>query len=159
MVAVLVIVAVLAGVAVPAMSSIDGARRAVAARHLLHDLSFARQWAVATGTRTWVVLDPGAETWSVLAEDPAAPGRAGATVLSDPGTGEAYTVTLDVDALAGVRMVSADFDGGVEVGFDWLGRPLNDGETSLAAPGTVVLDGGHSVTVAAATGHVTHAGP
>ena len=51
------------------------------------------------------------------------------------------------------------FDGGTEVGFDWLGRPLNASETSLAANGAVTVSGGHFLTVVKDTGHAIHFGP
>jgi len=110
LVAVLVIVAVLAAVAVPSLDAIGETRAAMAARQLLRDLTFARQRAVATGTRTWVVFDIDAETWSVLGEDPAAPGRAGATVLTDPATGRDHVQRLDAGSFVGVGISSAAFD-------------------------------------------------
>jgi len=151
---VLVIGAILAATAAPAMSSLGDSRAAVAARRLAGDLIFARQWAVATGTGTWVVFDTGAERWSVLVEDPASPGRSGAAAMIDPATGQAITVTLGAGSFAAVDLVSASFDGGLEVGFDWLGRPLNSAESSLTATGTVTLSGGHQVQVVAGTGHI-----
>ena len=47
----------------------------------------------------------------------------------------------------------------VEVGFDWLGRPLNSSETALAAQGVVTITGSHRVYIATETGHVTWAAP
>jgi prepilin-type N-terminal cleavage/methylation domain-containing protein len=159
LVAVMVIVAVLAAVAVPSLDAIGQTRAAMAARQLLRDLTFARQRAVATGTVSWVVFDPDAETWSVLGEDPAAPGRAGAALLTDPATGRNHVQQLDAGSFVGVQIVSAAFDGDVEVGFDWLGRPLNAAETALAADGTVTLSGGHVLRVAAMTGHTMYESP
>jgi prepilin-type N-terminal cleavage/methylation domain-containing protein len=159
LVTVLVIVAIIAGTAAPAMNSIGETRAAMAGRQLLRDCSFARQWSIATGTRTWVVFDVSAETWSVLAEDPASPGRAGATVMTDPATGRPFTVTMGEGSFVQVEVVSASFDGDVEIGFDWLGRPLNATEASLSATGTVTLTGGHVVSVGVVTGHVRHVMP
>jgi prepilin-type N-terminal cleavage/methylation domain-containing protein len=157
--AVLVIVAVLAAVAVPTLDTVGDTRAAMAARQVLGDLTFARQRAVATGTVSWVVFDPDGETWSVLSEDPVAPGRAGATVLDDPATGRAHVRHLNVGSFVGVEIVRATFDNDVEIGFDWLGRPLNASETALASGGEVVLSGGSVVRVAATTGYAAYVSP
>ena len=157
--AVPVIVAVLAAVAVPTLDTMGDTRAAMAGRQVLGDLTFARQRAVATGTVSWVVFDPDGETWSVLSEDPTAPGRAGATVLNDAATGRAYTRRLNVGSFVGVQIISASFDSDVEVGFDWLGRPLNASETALAAEGEVVLSGGCVIRVAATTGYAAYVSP
>lgn len=156
--AVVVVVAILAGVAASTMAASAGARSAAAARRLLRDLTFARQRAVATGTRTWVVFDTAAGTWSLLEEDPADPGRAGASAITDPLSGRPMVETLGAGTWAGVALQSAAFDAGAEVGFDWLGRPLNATGSDLAATGTAVLSGGRQVSVTAGTGHV-YAGP
>jgi len=151
LVAVIVIVAILAAAAVPTMSNLDGSRAAAAAKQLHSDVTFARQRAIATGTPSWVVFDTAAETWSVLAEDPDNPGRGQATVL--------FTVTLDVDRFIGVELITANFDSNPEVGFDWLGRPLDQSESELSADGTVTTTGGFTLTVHTGTGHVSLSTP
>lgn len=159
LVAVIVLVAILAGTAAPALSSLSTTRQALGGKQLLRDLSFARQRAVATGTTTWVVFDTSAETWSILVEDPQNPGRAGAGALTDIATAEPFVTTLGEDVFVGVGLVAAAFDGDDEVGFDWLGRPLNSAESLMVAQGTVDLTGGHSVTVESRTGHITYVAP
>ncbi len=125
----------------------------------MRDLSFARQRAVASGTRAWVVFDTGAQTWSVLAEDPSVPGRASAAVIVDPATGEDFIQLVDVNQFIGVQLQAVGFDGDVEIGFDWLGQPLNATENPLAATGSVTLTGNHVVNVAKHTGYVTYEQP
>jgi prepilin-type N-terminal cleavage/methylation domain-containing protein len=159
LIAVIVIVAILAAVAVPTVGSIASSRGAAAGRQLLRDLTFARQRATATGVRAWVVFDLANENWAVLAEDPSSPGRVDAVVLSDPSTGRDFTQQLGSGAFFGVAITSAAFDGAAEVGFDWLGEPLNSSETDLAANGTVTLSTGHSVTVIKGSGLATFASP
>ena len=159
LIAVMVIVAVLAAAAVPSLEAMGDTRSTMAARQLLRDITFARQRSVATGAPTWVVFDASAQTWSVLGEDPAALGRAGASTLNDPATGRPFVQRLNTGSLVGVRIVSVDFDTTAEVGFDWLGRPLSGAESSLANPGVVTLTGGHQVTVAVSTGHAAHVAP
>jgi Tfp pilus assembly protein FimT len=159
LVAVMVIVAILAAAAVPSLDAMADTRGAMAAKQLVRDLTYARQRALASGSVTWVVFDAAADSWSVLAEDPAAPGRAGATVLTDAALGRSFVQQLNVGSFVGVEIVSADIDGDAEIGFDWLGAPRNAAEAELAAAGTVTLTGNHVVTVAAATGHVSYTAP
>jgi prepilin-type N-terminal cleavage/methylation domain-containing protein len=156
LITVIVLAAILAGVAAPALSSISDTRETFGGKQLLRDMTYARQRAVATGTRTWVVFDTAAETWSILVEDPASPGRVGATALTDPSTGGAFVTTMGVDVFVGVGITSAVFDGDDEVGFDWLGRALNSSENLLTAKGTATLSGGQSVTVEIDTGYIEY---
>src|SRR6185503_7257913 len=94
LITVIVIAAILAGVTVPTLSGLGSARSGMAGKQILRDLTFARQRSVATGVVSWVVFNSGTGTWSILAENPASPGRAGATILSDMATGRPYTTTL-----------------------------------------------------------------
>ncbi len=152
-------IGVIAIVAIPSIASLGADRESIAAQQLLRDLSFARQRAVASGTRTWVVFDTVAHTWSVLAEDPATPGRLNAAVIVDPATGQDFIQRLDVNQFIGVQLQAVGFDGDVEIGFDWLGQPLNATENPLAAVGSVTLTGTHVVNVAIDTGYVTYVPP
>lgn len=155
LIAVMVVVGVLAAVAAPSFSGLDDRRSVMGARLLLRDMTFARQHAVATGTPTWVVVNVAGDSWSLLVEDPSNLGRAGATAMVEPGTGEPWVRTMGADAFATVGIASANFDGDPEVGFDWLGRPLDTNENDLAADGVVTFDGGETVTVRPETGHAT----
>ena len=62
-------------------------------------------------------------------------------------------------ACVGVQLQTVDFDTNVEVGVDWLGRPLNQTEAALTLPGSVVLTGNHTVSVTPETGHVYYTPP
>jgi hypothetical protein len=75
--------------------------------------------------------------------------------LADPTGPGALTQALNTGAYAGVSFTSVFFDGGAEVGFDALGRPLNHTEAPLAADGTIALSGASTVTVHALTGLIT----
>ncbi len=167
LVTVMVIVGILAGAAVVTLSSTSDNRATMAAKQLVRDLTFARQRAVATGTPSWIDFDPapGAETWTVKAEDPVsvATGYLDATSpLTDPATGQDFVQTLGVGSFVGVDLATANFDTYAIPGFDWMGQPWTyDGATELAlvADGTITISGGHTVTVEAGTGHVAHTGP
>jgi prepilin-type N-terminal cleavage/methylation domain-containing protein len=156
LIAVMAIAAILAGAAIPAMSTISTTRHAAAAKQVLRDLSFARERAMLTGTRSWVTFNVGTKSYSVLAENSASPGRAGATTLTDMATGKPYSITLGANEFAGTTITSVNFDGASEIGFDWLGQPLNSSQTSLAANGTISMGGGRSVTVQIGTGMITY---
>ncbi len=159
LVAVMVIAGILAGAAVVTLSTTTGNRSKMAADQLLRDLTFARQRAVATGTPSWVQLETGPKTWSILTEDPvsAGTGWSDAAIIDDPATGQPFVETLGVAPFIGVDLLTVGFDGNDKVKFDWLGQPRTwDGvnETALVADGTVTLTGGHTVTVEAETGHI-----
>ena len=156
LIVVLTVTATIAAVVVPSLSSIGSTRRAAAARMIVRDLTYARERALETGTRTWVVFSPGTNSYSVLAENPASPGRAGAITMQDPANpGRTYVQYLNVGEYPGVLLVSASINGGAEVGFDWLGRPLNNTEVPLSANGTITLTGPVTVTIQRGTGLAT----
>lgn len=159
LIAVIVIALIMSGVAVASLGPWQGARRGMAAKRLQRDLAFARQRALATGTNHWLVFSVGSQNWNLLVEDPANPGRAHAVALTDTATGQAYLTQLGADPLVGVRLESAAFDGQPEVGFDWLGRPLNSTGAFLAADGQAVFASGATVGVAAGSGRVTYSDP
>ena len=159
LVAVIIIIAIMAAAAVPSLSNLTDTRAGMASKQLLRDLTFARQRAVATGAPTWVVFDTNANTWTILVEDLSNPGRANATALPDAATGRSFVQSLDAGSLSGVRFVSVDFDSNLEVGFNWLGKPLNSTETQLTAEGSVILTGGHSINIVPETGHIYYSEP
>ena len=159
LIAVLLIVAIMAGVAVPTLGSISGTRASMAARQLLRDMTFARQRALATGTTCWVKFDTTAKTWTLLRDDPSNPGLANAIILADMATGSTYVTTLGSGQYIGVDFNSCNFDTDTSVGFNWLGEPLKANGTALAAQGSAVLTNNHQITVNASTGMVTHITP
>ncbi len=152
----MVVVGIIAGTAVVSMSSTTGKRSAMAARQLQRDMTFARQRAVATGTRSWLDLDTVAQTWTVLVEDTGSLGRTDSLILTDPATGGDFVQALNTGTFVGVTMTVVDFDGEDWIGFDWLGRPLDEtGEaTPFGAHGSVTFSGGETVTIDKDTGHI-----
>ena len=157
--AVIVVTAIVAGSAAPSLVNLGDSRAAMAGRQALRDLTFARQRAIATGTPTWVVFDATAETWTVMSESPSSPGRASATTMNDMATGRPYIQTLNTGAFPGVQIVSVNIASAAEIGFDWLGRPLDSIENPLASQGAVTLTGGHIITIEPGTGHVRYQTP
>ncbi len=151
----IIVLSILAAVSFPKLTSLGTTRARYAARQLFKDLTFARARAIATGKPVYVVFAPGSSTYTLLAEDPNNPGRANALTISDPSSLAPYQRSFGAGEFVGVSMVSAAFDGGNEVGFDWNGKPLNSTQTPLAATGTVTLTGGNLVQVQANGGLVT----
>ena len=154
--AVMSIIVILSGVAVVSLSNLQATREKLVVAHLQGDLTYVRQRAMTTGIRTWIQFDTVGDTWTVLEEDPAAPGMAGASVADDPARSAPFVVDIDED-FPGADMTSAAFDGAAFVGFDWLGQPwsYNGVEAALAADGTVSFSGGGGVSVLAETGLIT----
>ena len=159
MVAVLVLVAIIAVVAVPSVNSFGDTRAAMAARQLQRDLTFARQRAIATGTKTWVSFNLPENAWTLLTEDPENPGRKTAAVLTDFATGRPIEQTLGEGSYIGVELAAVAIDGGSEIGFNWQGQPINAAETPLNSSGAVTLTGNHVVTIEPGTGLAIYVAP
>jgi prepilin-type N-terminal cleavage/methylation domain-containing protein len=156
---VMLIAGIITSLAVPTLSTLPESRAGAAAARVMNDLTYARQRAVATGTVTWIDFDPGAETWALLADDPASPGFADAQPIVDPADGGPMVGTLGADPFTGVEIVRARFNGQSVVGFDWLGRPLRSNGNPLTATGEVEITGPHLFEVDEVTGHVVHTRP
>lgn len=152
LIAVMLLTAILAAAVTPAVSGTAASRQMAAGRQVQRDLTWARQRAMGTGTTHWVVFSISAQTYSVLMENPASPGRAGAATVTDPATGGAMVQRLNSQPYDGVSITGAGFGGGVEVGFDRLGRPIATSGSGLTSNGTVTLTGGQTVTVQAGSG-------
>lgn len=156
LIAVMAVAAILAAAAIPALGMLDAGRSKGAAKQIVRDIDYARARAMTTGTVSWVVFDPGADTYSVLAESVLAPGRAGAATITDPATQAPFIVRLNQGEFAGADLLAANFGGAAEVGFDRLGRPLRSDGTQQVVDGTVTLSGGNTVTVSASSGRAAH---
>lgn len=150
----MVIMGVLAAAAAPSFNSLTSTSAAVTHRDALALLTFARERAITTGVRTWVVIDLQAQTTSVLVENPDAPGRAGARALTDPATNAPAALRFDSDRARGTRIVSVALNNGSEVGFDGLGRPLDASAAPLIG-GALRLTGNVAVFIEPETGAVS----
>lgn len=153
-IAVVAIMGILAAVAIPALGSLGASRGAAAARQVARDLAYARERAQATGLRSWVVFNITESSYEVLAEPVGLPGRANAAPVDGSNPSRQRSQQLNEGPFAGVVITNVNFDGATEVGFDWLGRPLNSTQQLLALPGTITLTGDRQVTVEPGTGLV-----
>ncbi|HYD00966.1 MAG TPA: prepilin-type N-terminal cleavage/methylation domain-containing protein [Phycisphaerales bacterium] len=167
LVAVIVILAVMAGVASMQASSMSAASRLQwASRQVARDLSFARERAMTTGTTHWCRFDTAGQYYTVLAEDPSAPGYAGATALIDPASQAPFVTSLNRNEWNGITLATGGTFSGVNytVGFNKLGRPLITAGTALTTttgPTLQVSSGGgagtaSTVTVATGTGRIVY---
>lgn len=152
LVAVMVVVGIMAAVAVPAWNAALAARSGAAARLVARDLGYARERAVATGCRSWVVFTVPDNAYVLLAEPPALPGRSNAVPIPAPASPGTVGQQFGSGTWAGVALGGAAFDGAPEVGFDWAGRPLNAAGNPLAADGSVWFTSGRTVVVRAGWG-------
>lgn len=153
--AVILAMAVLAALAVPSMNALGPQRRAAGARQVLRDLTFARDRATTTGITHWVSFSASANTYSLLVENPASPGRAGAATITDPATQAPFLQRLNINDLVTCTLSSVSFDSTVEVSFDRLGRPGSSSGSLLAADGIVNLSGSWRITVSQGSGLAT----
>lgn len=150
--AVAVIIGLLGAVTIPALSGLGQTRSAAAAERMARDLTFARERSTALALTTWVVFSVGGQSYSVLAENPSSPGRAGAAVINDPATQQSFVQTLNRNDAVGVALTAVDLAGLSEVGFDRLGRPMRTNGTAWTTEGTITLSGGWTVRIAPRTG-------
>lgn len=152
LIALLVITGILAAIAVPAVSGTFTSARATSAANLVvRDLTYARERALNTGLRTWASFSITSNSYTLLGEPAGSAGRANATTLDDPATGAPYTQRIG-QLFPSVRLTVAGFDAGSEVGFDWLGRPLNSTASSLLSDGQITISLSTTVTVRTGSG-------
>lgn len=153
--AVVAVTGILAVVALPAVSQLAATQRRAAANVLQRDLTYARERASSTGVKAWVVFSSSSQSYSVLSENAASPGRAGATTLTDPATQTAFVKKFGQGDYTSISLGTISFDSDNEVGFDRLGQPLRTSGALRTSDGTVILSNAWRVRVAARTGLVT----
>jgi prepilin-type N-terminal cleavage/methylation domain-containing protein len=155
LICVIVLLAILAAASVPAIGGLESRRQRMAANAAAETLAFARQVAVATGTRTWIVFDLDDDRVRVYREDGTNPGRDGRALLVDPAEQVPFEQDLAAGAYRGGGLDTVEIEGdSLEIGFDYLGRPLLEDETRMTTDAVITLTGGHIVVVKAHTGHV-----
>lgn len=154
LIAVLTVAAVLAAVAVPAMTSTTGMRRSAAAAQIGRDLRLAREMAVTAALPAWVEFDVAGNQYALSIEQRESPGRAHALPYIDPATGRDHAQRLGLAEYSGVSLAMVSIGGGSWAGFDWKGRPLTFSGAPLTTVGTISLGSGVEVRIEPGTGHV-----
>lgn len=156
LIAVIVIAAIASVVALPSLAGVTSMRRSVAASQLARDLQYARERAISTGARTWVVLSTSTNSYSVLQESTSNPGRVGAVALSDTSnTGGTFVQRFGTGDYAAVSIQTVAIGTGSEIGFDWMGKPYDSTSTALTTAGVITLSGSKTVTIQPVTGAIS----
>jgi len=154
LIAVVVIVSILAGVAAVSFDSLGEREIKFAARQTAEHLQHLREHAQSLGRSTWAVFDIANNTVELREDDPDDPGFAGSVPLVDPLTGRAAFIDVAEDFGAAAAMTSASFDGDDTFGFDWRGSPISTGGEALADTGTIVFNDVVTVSIHPDTGYV-----
>jgi prepilin-type N-terminal cleavage/methylation domain-containing protein len=147
---VIVILAIAAAIVVPMASSAGAMQLRSAVNMVSADLEYAKSMAISRGQMYSVVFDPAAESYQI--EDP------NGNVIPHPvKKGFNYVVNFRTDGRLGqVNIVSASFNGGNQVKFDYLGSPFDSADKALDS-GVVTLQVGsasRTVTVEPVTGFI-----
>ena len=174
LVAVIVVLGVLAVAATMHTASISStARLQWAARQVARDLSFARERAMSTGTTHWCRFDTTGQYYTIMAENPASPGYASATSITDPATQASFVTNLNRNDWNGITVATGGSFSSVNytIGFNKLGRPLTTAgvalststgptlQVSAAAPGAAYgagMSNATTVTVTAGSGRIIY---
>jgi prepilin-type N-terminal cleavage/methylation domain-containing protein len=147
---VIVILAIAAAIVVPMASSGSAMQLRAAVNMVSADLEYAKSLAISRGQMYSVVFDTAAESYQI--EDP------NGTVIPHPvKKGFLYVVNFHTDGRLGqVNIVSANFNAGNRVKFDYLGSPFDSADSALNS-GVVTLKVGtttRTVTVEPVTGFI-----
>jgi prepilin-type N-terminal cleavage/methylation domain-containing protein len=143
-------------VAAPAMSNLTSMRASAAASRLASDVRYLQRTAMASGLRTWLVVDAATERYSLYIENSASPGKAGRVGLAHPLDLTTTAVQLNSSPYNGVTITSASFNSTSELEFDSFGTPKDSNAAVLSAAGIVILSNGVAVRVHPVGGYVEH---
>lgn len=140
---VIVILAIAAMTAIPMISSAGSIQVRSVANMIAADLEYAKSLAITKGQRFTVVFDTISDSYSI--ED-----QSGTTISHPVKKGFEYVIDLESEGLDRVEITGANFSGGSEVEFDYLGSPDNGG--------VVTVQGGSrtlTISVEAVTGYIS----
>lgn len=155
LVAVIAILGVLAlAVGGPMLSTLIELRARTAAGRIASDLRYAQRTAIASGLRTWVQFDAGADAYQLYIEDADQPGKANRQPLALAHDTSTNTVELNTGALQHVRLTVVNIDGTDEVEFDSFGSPYQAGGLPLAQIASVQVTTGATVRLHPVSGFV-----
>lgn len=148
----MVVVAILSGVAATSLSGLTSSQQDVAVTRARSALIHAQLWAIGSGTSTWVAFDTANDKVSVFCEDPSNLGKSNRIALLDPLSRNPIEIQLDRNA-TGIQ--SAAFGATSEVQFDALGIPHNANGVLLTSDGLVNFEGNIGLRVVRNTGFIT----
>lgn len=161
----IVLLAIISAVAIPRFANAASSQLGEATRTMGREILYARDRAMSTGTTHWVSINVSSSTYTLMVDNSASPGFAGATTITDPGTRGSFTRTLNQNELAGITMQSAFYNGTstniTGFGFSRFGALLTSAGAASTARLDITLRGPGSspptavVTVQPVTGAVT----
>jgi len=136
---VIAIAAIVAIAALPRLAQIGEIRMHMASRKLAADMRWGHEYAITHNCSVMLVIDNATNTYRVWENS-----SGSWQVHTDPTTGDAFRVSLNSGEYKGVSIKGADFDGGVILAFDSVGKPYIDPAvtTELVNIGTVTLEAG-----------------
>lgn len=151
MILVVIIAALVGGVAIAMMGDSDSTAALAGARIVLQDLEFAQSEAICRRSEITVSFDSGSNTYTI---------SSGGTPITNPITKQDYVVNLAQESGGGgVGLSSATFGGGSSVSFSATGEPvipgtdtpINTGDGVTISCGTAV----RTVTITPVIGKIT----
>jgi prepilin-type N-terminal cleavage/methylation domain-containing protein len=161
LIAVLVILGVLAAAAAIKGSSLSASSRMQsAARMVGRDMVFARERAMATGSTHWVQFDTTNHWYTIKKDNPASPGWAGSSTITDLSRQKNFVTNLNRDEWLNVTFDTGGTFGSAPVsyiiGFDRSGRPVTtDGNVMTVSTGPTLKGATSGSTWVTATVTVT----
>ncbi len=153
-IAILAVVALVVGV--PAMAGLNELRGSAAAARLAMDVRYLQRTAMASGLKTWLVVEAANDRYRLFIEDRDNMGKAGRVPLPHPLDLSTAAVQFNVSPYHGVAITSVSFNSTSELEFDNFGAPHDAGGSALSSIGMIVLSNGLAVRVYPVGGHVEH---
>lgn len=138
----------------PTLDYMGDMRASGAGARLASDIRYMQRMALASGLRTWVVIDEPNDRYRMYVEDPESPGKAGRVLVPHPLDQSKAPVQFGVGPFAGVAITGVSFNATGEVEFDNFGVPYDSNGVALTSYGEVALSGGIAVRVHPAGGMV-----
>lgn len=155
-IAILGIVAV--GVGGPTLAFMNDIRGRAAAARVTADMRYAQRAAMASGLRTWVVVNSGSNNYRLFIEDRNNLGKAGRLPMIRPVDQSSAAVQFGAGPYLNVGINSVDFNGTSELEFDSFGVPYDGNDNELTAAGSLSFTDGSTVTVHPVGGFVERGG-
>lgn len=140
----------------PILSTIQDMRTSSAASRLAADIRYVQRTAMASGLRTWLVVDAASHRYTLHIENPSSPGKAGRVGLPHPLDQTTSAIQFNASPFNGVTITSASFNSTTELEFDNFGTPKDANGNTLASIGAVILSNQLAVRVHPVGGFVEH---
>lgn len=159
LITVMVILGIVGALATAAtLGQIGSVRSRAAAGRLVADVRFAQRYALASGLRTWVSFNTGANSYQLYAENPNNLGKANRQPLTNPLDQTGGAVQLGTGDLTGANLTAVNINATQELEFDSFGTPYDGVGAPLTTAATLTLSNGSGLTIQPVSGFVERAG-